>query len=112
MDIQLKTASSNTLQKGIRKVIALLRHHLEGTPDSMATVQIHQVAAKGSARFMFNVMGHEDATLVIIWPEPNKRNSPIAVRPNRERHELRAQIVHRLIDRPAWEFDICAPPQI
>src|SRR5258707_15537917 len=71
----------------------------------MTFVQIHQVAAKRSAFLMLDVMRHEDATLVLIRPEPDERDSLIAVRLNRQRHEFRAQIVDRLIEGPGGELN-------
>src|ERR1700686_3114174 len=112
MDIQFKTTGANALQKGIRKVIALFGNHLERTPDTVALVQIHQGATKSSAFLMFDVMGHKDATLVLIRPEPDERNSLVTVRFDGQRHELRAQIVNRLINGPGGELNIFSLPQM
>jgi hypothetical protein len=80
MDIQFKTTGAYALQKNIGKGIAVLGDHLERTPDTVALVQIHQVAAKRSALLMFDVMGHEHATLVLIRPKPDERDSLVAIR--------------------------------
>ena len=80
MNIHFKAARAHALQKGIRNGVALLGNHLERAPDPVAIVQIHQVAAKRSAWLMFDVMGHEHATLVLIRPEPDERDSLVAVR--------------------------------
>ena len=81
MNVHFKTARAHALQKSFRNNVALLGNHLERTPDPVAVVKIHQVAAERSAWLMFDVVGHEDATLVLLRPEPepDEGNALVAV---------------------------------
>src|ERR1700674_1787926 len=112
MDIQFKSTGADALQKGIRNGIALLGDHLERTPDTVLVLQIHQCATKSPPFLMFDVMGHEHATLVLIRPEPDERNSLVAVCFDGQRHELRTQIVNRLIEGPGGKRNLSSLPQM
>src|ERR1700688_3581362 len=81
MDIHLKTSPANSLQKSVRNSISFLGDHLEGTFDPVAAVQIHQAAAKIPAFFVLDIVSHDHAALILIRPEPDEGDPPVAVCP-------------------------------
>src|SRR5579863_3780392 len=100
MDVQFKTARPDAFKKGFGNGIAFLGNYLKRSPHAVAFVQIHQLAAKSAPFLMFDVMGHEDAALVIVRPEPDEGDALSSAAVDGKRHQLCAEMVHRFVHGP------------
>ena len=83
MNVKFEAAASNFAHKAVRNLVALLGHDLEGGPEPVRNVDIHESRREITARRCFHVVGQDEAPGCPLRPEPDEGNSVTALGPHR-----------------------------
>ena len=112
MHIDLETARTNVIEKGVGNGIAVLGHDLEGRLDPDGIIHVHERRAEVPTGHSFDIVRHDDAAGGAVRPEPHEGQPVNTSCLHGENQQLLEEAIHRSVDRPSRKADVLPTAQM